>query len=890
MDLVEQMLRLAGQGPDGVARFMSSRHVPRGHAIEARVYAEDPGRDGAPSPGLVTSVTFPDGPVRVDAWIEAGQEVSPHYDPMLAKVIAHGADRDAALDALAAALARHPRRRRYHQPRLAAGRRPAARRAGRHARDVDPRRRGRPGAADRRARAGRADDGAGLAGTAGLLAGRRAAERADGRGRRCARPTSPSATPRAPRPWRSPPPGRPCGSPHDALVCLGGAVSDAVLVGRGSTGRGRTVPPSRGGRRSPCQRAASLRVGAIPGPGLRAYLAVRGGLDVPRYLGSASTFTLGRFGGHGGRALQAGDVLRPGAAGPLGEPAEHARGAAPGDRPRLGDRGHRGTARGAGVLHPGGHRRAVRQRLHRPPQLGAHRRAAHRAAPAWAREDGGEAGLHPSNIHDVPYAVGALDFTGDTPIILGPDGPSLGGFVCPAVVASGELWKTGQLRPGDTVRFVPVREADGGRAARPPRGARRCRAPGATATTASSRAASRARARPPSSTGETATTTSSSSTATRSSTWACGCGSTPCRRPCEAEGLDGVVDLTPGIRSLQVHTDAGRLRARSLVPLLRRIEEELPPTHELRVPSRSVRLPLSWDDPATRLAIERYMSGVRSDAPWTPVEHRVHPPDQRPCDGRGRPRHRLRREVPGPRARRRVPRRAGRHAGRPPAPAGHHEVQPGADLDGGELRRHRRRVPVHLRHGGPGGYQFVGRTIQVWNRFRQGRAVRRAALGLRFFDQIEWYPVSAEELLDLRAETDAGRGHVAVTDGWFDYGSYTRFLAEQRGGASRRSGPGRRPRSRRRRNAGGPPASSTGPTAGPAVHRRRRPGRAVPARAHTACRRRSPPASGRWRCGRAPGSPRATSCISLEAMKMETVLTAPHDGTVAGVYVAAAPR
>ncbi|WP_163019914.1 hypothetical protein, partial [Pseudomonas viridiflava] len=67
---------------------------------------------------------------------------------------------------------------------------------------------------------------------------------------------------------------------------------------------------------------------------------------------------------------------------------------------------------------------------------------------------------HPSNIHDTPYAVGAIDFTGDTPIILGPDGPSLGGFVCPAVVASGDLWKLGQLRPGDTVRFVPVREAD----------------------------------------------------------------------------------------------------------------------------------------------------------------------------------------------------------------------------------------------------------------------------------------------------------------------------------------------------------------------------------------------------------------------------------------------
>ena len=55
--------------------------------------------------------------------------------------------------------------------------------------------------------------------------------------------------------------------------------------------------------------------------------------------------------------------------------------------------------------------------------------------PQWARHDGGEAGLHPSNIHDNAYAVGAIDFTGDMPVILGPDGPSLGGFVCPATVA-----------------------------------------------------------------------------------------------------------------------------------------------------------------------------------------------------------------------------------------------------------------------------------------------------------------------------------------------------------------------------------------------------------------------------------------------------------------------
>ena len=80
--------------------------------------------------------------------------------------------------------------------------------------------------------------------------------------------------------------------------------------------------------------------------------------------------------------------------------------------------------------------------------------------PEWARRDGGEAGLHPSNIHDNAYAIGAVDFTGDMPVILGPDGPSLGGFVCPVVIADDELWKIGQLKAGDTVRFYRDRRMD----------------------------------------------------------------------------------------------------------------------------------------------------------------------------------------------------------------------------------------------------------------------------------------------------------------------------------------------------------------------------------------------------------------------------------------------
>lgn len=82
-------------------------------------------------------------------------------------------------------------------------------------------------------------------------------------------------------------------------------------------------------------------------------------------------------------------------------------------------------------------------------------------APQWACPDGGEAGLHPSNLPDNAYAIGAIDFTGDMPVIPGPDGPSLGGFVCPAVIARGDLWKMGQVRPGDRIRFHPVaRPAD----------------------------------------------------------------------------------------------------------------------------------------------------------------------------------------------------------------------------------------------------------------------------------------------------------------------------------------------------------------------------------------------------------------------------------------------
>jgi len=157
---------------------------------------------------------------------------------------------------------------------------------------------------------------------------------------------------------------------------------------------------------------------------------------VPEYMGSRSTFILGRFGGHAGRVLRAGDMIRwkPMDGAPTGSGR-----LPPSVIPRYAPQWEIGVLYGphgspdffldddietlfatTWKVHYNSDRTGVR--LIGPK-------------PRWARQDGGEAGLHPSNIHDNAYAIGAIDYTGDMPVLLGPDGPSLGGFVFPVVVA-----------------------------------------------------------------------------------------------------------------------------------------------------------------------------------------------------------------------------------------------------------------------------------------------------------------------------------------------------------------------------------------------------------------------------------------------------------------------
>jgi 3-methylcrotonyl-CoA carboxylase alpha subunit len=102
LDLVEWQFRIA----NGEKLPLTQRQVPlKGHAVEARLYAEDPERSFLPSTGKLVALVFPEGEgLRIDTGVEAGDAVTPFYDPMIAKLIAHGATREQALDRLAAAL------------------------------------------------------------------------------------------------------------------------------------------------------------------------------------------------------------------------------------------------------------------------------------------------------------------------------------------------------------------------------------------------------------------------------------------------------------------------------------------------------------------------------------------------------------------------------------------------------------------------------------------------------------------------------------------------------------------------------------------------------------------------------------------------------------------
>ena len=524
--------------------------------------------------------------------------------------------------------------------------------------------------------------------------------------------------------------------------------------------------------------------------GMRTYITIAGGIDVPEILGSRSTFTLGNFGGHQGRALRAGDVIR------LNEkhttdrhyslPEKY--------RPKMTSEWLIGVIPGPHCtkefLHPDYLENLVNSEFEVNFNSARTGVRLNGSIPHWVREDGGEAGLHPSNIHDNAYAIGAMDLTGDQSILLGPDGPSLGGFVCSVCTASAQLWKLGQLHPGDKVKFslLTLEEAEilkklekeniniilnGGTELNEidvENGGRLLDSeyPILVKETKGERFEITIRA-----SGDEYILIEYGemelNIELRFQVHVL-------MQELEKKNLP-IIDITPGIRSLQIHFDSDRINIKELCRIVLETDKNLPDLDSITVPSRIVKLPLSWDDPQTQLAAERYMKTVRPNAPWCPSNlefiRRINgldsienvkkivfdakylvlglgdvylgAPVATPVD----PRHRLVTTKYNP--------------ARPWTP------ENAVGIGGAYL--------CVYGMEGPGGYQFVGRTVQMWNLLRSTKSFKEGKPWLlNFFDQLQFYPVSHEELMKMREDFPRGKFDVEIEDTSFNLGEYKKFL------------------------------------------------------------------------------------------------------------------
>ena len=562
-------------------------------------------------------------------------------------------------------------------------------------------------------------------------------------------------------------------------VCLAGADCGALLDGRPLARYTAT-------KLAPGQ---TLKLDRVRGPGLRAYILFAGGLEVPSYLGSRSTFTLGRFGGVDGRTLAAGDVLHLRARSKARESSPLAAALHPLLTREWRVRVLHGPHGAPDFFTPdgiGGILAATWKVHHNSNRTGVRLIG---PKPKWARRDGGDAGLHPSNIHDTPYAIGAIDFTGDMPIILGPDGPSLGGFVCPFVVIAADLWKLGQVAPGDTVQFEAVDEVEASEAEQAQ--------DALIARLSEFRCARRIRLRR----GAAAILRTHPAQGKRPKT--------VYRRQGDANllieygemvldltlrlrvhalmlelerlGLPGVIDVTPGIRSLQVHFDARALPLRQLLRELEEADDRLSELEHFEIPSRIVWLPLSFADPAVADTVARYMTTVRADAPWCPDNIEF----IRRINGLASAED-VRRIVFA--ARYLVLGLGDVYLGAPVAVP----LDPRHRLVTAKYNPARTWTPPNVVgiggaylciYGmeGPGGYQLVGRTVQVWNTEGQTCDFRPGEPWLlRFFDQIRFFEVTDAELIDWRADFPRGLRPLRIETESFRLRDYQSFLSEER--------------------------------------------------------------------------------------------------------------
>jgi biotin-dependent carboxylase-like uncharacterized protein len=233
----------------------------------------------------------------------------------------------------------------------------------------------------------------------------------------------------------------------DTLVAVCGADAHVAVDGEEISLWESCLVPAR----------SELRIGVAAGAGFRLYLGVAGGIDVPPLFGSRSTYTMGALGGLEGRGLRRGDRVPIGAASDGAALQRFRRGA----RPAYARDWEVCAMRGPQAVPDYLTESDLQAFFDRawPVDRNSNRTGIRLESFKfeWARKTGGIAGGHPSNILDNSYPVGAVNVNGDLPVILGPDGPTAGGFVVCATVVHADLWKIGQLRPvGDRVRFREV--------------------------------------------------------------------------------------------------------------------------------------------------------------------------------------------------------------------------------------------------------------------------------------------------------------------------------------------------------------------------------------------------------------------------------------------------
>ncbi|CZR59444.1 related to DUR1,2-urea amidolyase [Phialocephala subalpina] len=668
IDLVEAMICVASN--DSSSLFDSLSEIADaglfGHAIEARIYAETPLQSFRPSTGTISELCFP-GDARVDTWISIGTEITSLFDPLLAKVTVHGTDRNDAIKRLQSAL---------RDTEISGVETNLA-----YLQEV--------------AAWGLFENNAFTTNSLNIFEHSAAVFQVLDAGPLTTLQDYPGRL----DVWHV---GIPPSGPMDhysfrlANKILGNAPD---LAGLECTSVGPTLLFSCATTIAVTGARADITIDGVPVPmfeavrirprqvlkigpatsGLRTYLAIKRGITAPKVFGSCSTFALGKLGGHNGHFFEKPDYETL-----FNEPWK---------------------------VHYNSNRIGVRLSGPRPK---------------FARNDGGEAGLHPSNIHDSPYSIGSISFTGDEAVVGTCDGPSLGGFLIFATVITADIWKTGQMKPGDEIKLCAVTIDE------------------AMALDKELR--------------ESIEKLSPLPFTVRRSTI-----------------VDPVVGSISATFVFHVRYDPSMTQG-AIISLLTVIEKSLGPALPESAPSRTISLPLVVEHISTLAAVKRYARTIRPTAPWLPnnidfltkfngLSHRDEISNivfdatflvlglgdvffGAPCAIPLDPRHRL---------------------------FGTKYSPPRSFTPDGTVGIGGQYLCIYGMDS-PGGYQLIGRTVPIWDRWAAAKGKERMWM-FEVFDRICFYPVS-EETLDEARESKTIDNLVKIEEGELNLADYEAWIKE----------------------------------------------------------------------------------------------------------------